>query len=197
MKATNSFSDPSIDRQNSRGSSTATPDMMTSMEEQAAAILPLGESLPLQRRAVRLAVPPLRWRRRPPPELRQAQLRVMSLDLSWRRASASGGSAAATASKRKSSSNPAASIPQWGVEVGMEEEEGEEEEEEEVEQEDEGGGLEQHVAGKVGKAQGAAKVAPGTSLEQAVLVTMLAELGPGWDGLHSENRRGFLRGSRV
>ncbi|CAN0091155.1 unnamed protein product, partial [Scytosiphon promiscuus] len=123
-----------------------TAEGMTPVEEQAAAVLPLGESLPLQRRAVRLAVPPLRWRKRPPPELRQAQLRVMSLDLSWRRAGASGGSAYSMVPKP------------------LEADKGED-------------------------LKGAGKIAPGTSLEQAVLDTMLEELGPGWNGLHSENRR--------
>lgn len=180
-KAIKSSSDTTLDRQGSGRSSascssvaavTAGMMMTSSVEEQAAAILPLGESLPLQRRAVRLAVPPLRWRRRPPPEIRQAQLRVMSLDLSWRRAGTSGG--------------PASPRPR-GVEVGTEEEEGKVEDEEE--EEDGGGGLEHHDEDKAGKVQGTGKIAPGTSLEQAVLDTMLAELGPGWTGLHSENRR--------
>eukprot|EP00903_Cladosiphon_okamuranus_P012034 g11299.t1 len=133
--------------------------------EEEAAILPLGEALPLIRRAVRLAVPPLRWRKRPPPELRGAALRVMSLDLSWRRAGKR---------EREGPGDEAA--------AGADE-----------------GGSGEWIEGEAGEAMGSAGeagadgggsaggVAPGTSLEQAVLDALLAELGPGWKGLHSEN----------
>lgn len=127
--------------------------------EEAAAVLPLGEALPLIRRAVRLAVPPLRWRKRPPPKLQEAALRVMSLDLSWRRAGKRG---------------------REREEDGADEDGGDEP------KEDGEGGV--RGGGSAGKAGGSAGVAPGTSLEQAVLDALLAELGPGWKGLHSENR---------
>lgn len=52
---------------------------------EAAAVFPLGEALPLLRRTAKLAVPPLRWRKRTPPKLREARLRVLRMDLSWRR----------------------------------------------------------------------------------------------------------------
>lgn len=152
--------DPKSTTSSARAAATATTGGGAGEEE--AAILPLGEALPLIRRAVRLAVPPLRWRKRPPPELREAALRVMSLDLSWRR-------------------------------VGKREREGEGEGA--AAGADEGGGDELkeigvgEAGGSVGETVGgSAGVAPGTSLEQAVLDTLLAELGPGWKGLHSENR---------
>lgn len=135
---------------------------------EAAAVLPLGEALPLLRRAVRLAVPPLRWRKRPPPELREAALRVMSLDLSWRRG----------AGKREI---------REGEETGAGADEGRGDEFKE--EGEEGGVREAGKAGDpVGNVGGSAGAAPGTSLEQAVLDTLLAELEPGWKGLHSENR---------
>lgn len=184
---------------NCSSEAAGTARIMTSVEEQAAAVLPLGESLPLQRRAVRLAVPPLRWRRRPPPDLKQAQLRVMMLDLSWRRAGASGGSVSSLPSRKGASSNSMALMSRRGVEVGAEEEESEDEEEgeEEAVGQDDSGETKSSEADKDGGAKGAGKIAPGTSLEQAALDTMLAELGPGWDGLHSENRRVVRRKCRV
>lgn len=159
--------------------------------EEAAAILPLGESLPLLRRAVRLAVPPLRWRKRPPPELREAQLRVMSLDLSWRRLGRGSGS---TLPPRSLPAGPANSPSQ--LRVLAREVDDEENEEGEGGAEDDGG-VDRSKANEVGRARGggqaagSGKVAPGTSLEQAVLDELLAELGPGWKGLHAENRRVF------
>lgn len=128
--------------------------------EEAAAILPLGEALPLLRRAVRLAVPPLRWRKRPPPKLHEAALRAMPLDLSWRRA---------------------------GMREGGGQEAGTDEGRSEKLREDEGG-LDDDVR-RAGEAGGSVDiVAPGTSLEQAALDALLAELGAGWKGLHAENR---------
>lgn len=137
-------------------------------EEEEAAILPLGEALPLLRRAVRLAVPPLRWRKRPPPKLREAALKVMSLDLSWRRAG-----------KRERGGG--------GEGAGADDGDGDGEGggDESNEDDGKGGGSVVEVGGSAGGA-----VAPGTSLEQAVLDALLAELGPGWRGFHSENRWG-------
>lgn len=134
-------------------------------EEAAAAILPLGEALPLIRRAVRLAVPPLRWRKHPPPNLREATLRVMTLDLSWRRAGKRGRG--------------------WGGEGAAA---GADEAGSDELKEDEEGGVGEAGGSVVDAGRGSAGVAPGTSLEQAVLDELLAEHGPGWKGLHSENR---------
>ncbi|CAM9669818.1 unnamed protein product [Ectocarpus sp. 8 AP-2014] len=147
--------------------------------ELAAAILPLGESLPLLRRAVRLAVPPLRWRKRPPPKIREARLRVMQLDLSWRRAGDAVGSTSMTPT-RNPPSRPATAASEEGFPERRGAGEG-------------GGGSEGGDRGDGGKGRsgceggGSAGIAPGTSLEQAVLNAMLAELEPGWKGLHAEN----------
>ncbi|CAM9093791.1 unnamed protein product [Ectocarpus sp. 6 AP-2014] len=154
--------------------------------ELAAAILPLGESLPLLRRAVRLAVPPLRWRKRPPPKLREARLRVMQLDLSWRRAGNAVGSTSMTPT-RNPPSRPATTASEEGFPEWRGAGEGEGEGEGRV------GGSEGGDRGDGGKGRsgyeggGSAGIAPGTSLEQAVLNAMLAELEPGWKGLHAEN----------
>lgn len=161
------------------------------VEKEAAVILPLGESLPLLRRAVRLAVPPLRWRKRAPPELREAQLRVMSLDLSWRRL---GRGSVSTLPSRSLLAAPANSPSRLGV-LARDLDDEENDDEEEGEDGDGGGNgskeSEARGARGGGQAPGSGKVAPGTSLEQAVLDELLAELGPGWKGLHAENRRVF------
>lgn len=149
--------------------------------EEAAAILPLGESLPLLRRAVRLAVPPLRWRKRAPPELCEARLRVMSLDLSWRRL---GRGPVATTPTRAGHAISPSRLGSVAREIY-----------EEKGADDDGVGelKESEVGGArgAGQAGGLGRMAPGTSLEQAVLDELLAELGPGWKGLHAENRRVF------
>ncbi|CAM9391306.1 unnamed protein product [Ectocarpus sp. 4 AP-2014] len=159
----------------------ATAKAAAAIAEQAAAILPLGESLPLLRRAVRLAVPPLRWRKRPPPKLKEARLRVMQLDLSWRRAGDAVGSTSMTPTR-----NPPSRRATAASEEGFPERRGAGEGEG-------GGGSEGGDRGDGGKGRsgcdggGSAGIAAGTSLEQAVLNAMLAELEPGWKGLHAEN----------
>lgn len=156
---------------------------------EAAAILPLGECLPLLRRAVRLAVPPLRWRKRPPPQLRDARLRVMSLDLSWRRGGGGDGGSSSLAPRAvlagpasaSSTEDLRANRPEPNVMSGEEGDDGEEYK---------GGVGRGDIAGGISEGQkGSATIVPGTSLEQAVLDTMLAELGPEWTGLHAENRQ--------
>lgn len=180
-------------------SPSATAEAAAVVAEQAAAILPLAESLPLLRRAARLAVPPLRWRKRAPPELREARLRVMSLDLSWRRL---GRGSASTPPTRTFPAGPAIPPFRSGVlarEIVGGMGEGEEEEEEEGADDDGvGDGLEDggaRGARRAGQAGGSGMIAPGTSLEQAVLDELLVELGPGWKGLHAENRRVFIQSS--
>ncbi|CAB1114731.1 unnamed protein product [Ectocarpus sp. CCAP 1310/34] len=149
--------------------------------EQAAAILPLGESLPLLRRAIRLAVPPLRWRKRPPPKLKEARLRVMQLDLSWRRAGDAVGSASMTPT-RNPPSRPATAASEEGFPERRGAGEGEGGEGSEGGHRGDGGKRRSGCEGR-----GSVRIAPGTSLEQAVLNAMLAELEPGWKGLHAEN----------
>lgn len=153
--------------------------------EVAVAVMPLGESLPLRRKAIRLAVPPLRWRKRPLPQLREARLRVMTLDLSWRRArTGQDGSSVESLDARPVgpvSHRHAGPVPAHrdaeGTKNGRNAFEGKDE-------------------AREGARKSATRepfsstiVTPGTSLEQAVLDVMLAELGPEWTGLHAENRR--------
>ncbi|CAM9253568.1 unnamed protein product [Ectocarpus sp. 12 AP-2014] len=176
--------DCSLVNESPRGTSAepaAPAKAAAAVAEQAAAILPLGESLPLLRRAVRLAVPPLRWRKRPPPKLKEARLRVMQLDLSWRRAGDAVGSTTMTPTR-----NPLSRLATAASEEGFPERRG-------AGEGDGGGGSEGGDRGDGGKGRsgyeggGSAGIAPGTSLEQAVLNAMLAELEPGWKGLHAEN----------
>ncbi|CAM9865847.1 unnamed protein product [Sphacelaria rigidula] len=164
--------------------------MCTTYEFQAAAALPLCESLPLLRRAARLAVPPLRWRKRPPPDLREARLTVLRLDLSWRQRNTvsikqtpGGGGGRRPGRGRggdggRSSSRAAA--------VGLVQSEGGSREEDEGV---EGGGSSD--AGGIEGVDTAEKVAGviahGTSLEDAVLESVLKDLGAEWAGLHAEN----------
>ncbi|CAM9441083.1 unnamed protein product [Ectocarpus fasciculatus] len=170
-----------VNESSSEPATAAAAAAVAAVAEQAAAILPLGESLPLLRRAVRLAVPPLRWRKRPPPKLREARLRVMQLDLSWRRAGDTVGSASIPPT-RNPPSRPATAASEEGFQERRGAWEGV-------------GGSEGVDGGRGdgGKGRGgceggvSAGIAPGTSLEQAVLNTMLAELEPGWKGLHAEN----------
>lgn len=148
---------------------------ITVPEAALAAVMPLGESLPLMRRAVRLAVPPLRWRKRSPPQLKEARLRVLKMDLSWRRRSVPSGVSPSAA-------------PGFGLRPGSDRVgtirspignyRGEGEEGEEI-MESKGGGEEESTQSEIVR---------GTSLEQAVLENMLAELGEEWTGLHAENR---------
>ena len=129
---------------------------------EVAGVQPLGESLPLLRKAARLAVPPLCWRKRPPPRLREARLRVMTLDLSWRRAGVGkGGSSSSMAPNAR----PVGRVTDTQGKNGV-----------------------TQVAGDLETGGYCSSVAPGTSLEQAVLDAMLAELEPEWTGLHAENR---------
>lgn len=169
--------------------------------KQAAAVLPLCESLPLLRRAVRLAVPPLRWRKRPSPDLKEARVRVLRLDLSWRRRrNAGGGDGTGNASvpivseggRRGSGSNVILSaserLDEMKTATALVENVGEEDEEEDgvagsgAREGQEVGEGDEEVGGV------SSTFASGASLEDAVLDTILAELGPEWTGLHSENR---------
>lgn len=181
-----------------------------------AAVLPLCESLPLLRRAARLAVPPLRWRKRPPPDLREARFRVLRLDLSWRRRddpnatkqlpgqgtrpSIGGGGDGVGASVVLSTwdrRNERATSAALSVDC-----EGDEDQEGEQEDLEDGEGKGGSPAGATGadgcrseaEEGGKPGIVPsptrGTSLEDAVLDAMLAELGSEWTGLHAENRLG-------
>lgn len=169
----------------------------------ATAVFALGESLPLIRRAVRLAVPPLRWRKRPPPEIREARVQVMKLDLSWRRTGGgnAGGRRSPPSTPRSHASTkhvPARSeleneTPGADHVMSGEEDNDDDNKDERGVHGDEGRswvreGGEDIVGEDVTRS---ATIAVGTSLEQAVLDTMLADLGPEWTGLHAENRYGL------
>lgn len=162
------------------GSATASKEAT----EVAIAVMPLGESLPLRRKAIRLAVPPLRWRKLPPPQLREAGMRVMTLDLSWRRVG-TGRDGPSVESLDARPVGPVAHRHAGPVPAH-------------TDAESTKNGRDAHE-GKNEIREGAGKsatrepflstiVTPGTSLEQAVLDVMLAELGPEWTGLHAENR---------
>lgn len=152
--------------------------------EVSISVMPLGESLPLRRKAIRLAVPPLRWRKLPPPQLREANLRVMTLDLSWRR----------VGTGKDRSSVEALGVRPIGPEAHRHAEpipahsdvEGTKKGRDAHEEKDKT----REGAGKSVTREpfSSMMVTPGTSLEQAVLNVMLAELGPEWTGLHAENR---------
>ncbi|CAN0090778.1 unnamed protein product [Discosporangium mesarthrocarpum] len=159
------------------------------------AAFPLCETLPLMRRAARLTVPPLRWKSRPPPTLQEGGRRVLELDLSWRRPPAStlvkqgptgriglGGPVRGAGEEISNRGSEAGVGPGAGRQSGRgQEREGERKEKDK----------EESRAGQSNPASGVVPesgITPGTSLEQAVLDSLLVELGPGWAGMHSENR---------